>query len=74
MMYLLTFLTGQHLEFYGPIDPKINHHMCLDMTCPPAKFNVDWWKETQVIVKKKFDARRSTDIPNLITRFHLMKT
>ena len=23
------------------IDPKINSHLCLDMTYPPAKFDVD---------------------------------
>ena len=39
-------------RFYSPIDPKINPYMCLDMTYPPAKFDVDWSKETQVIVKK----------------------
>ena len=29
-----------------------NPHLCLDMTYPPAKFDVDGSKETQVIVKK----------------------
>ena len=44
--------------FYIPIDPKNNPHLCLDMIHPPAKFDVDWSKETQVIVKKlMFDAR-----------------
>ena len=65
--------------FYSPIDPKNNPHLCLDMIHPPAKFDVDWWKETQVIVKKlMFDARPparpTTDILILITRFHLVKT
>ena len=32
--------------FYSPIDPKINPHLCLDMIYPPAKFDVDWSKET----------------------------
>ena len=50
-------------------------HLCLDMIHPPAKFDVDWSKETQVIVKKlMFDARPPTDILILITRFHLVKT
>ena len=31
----------------SPIDPKINPHLCLDMTYPPAKFDVDCSKETQ---------------------------
>ena len=58
------------LNFYSQIDPKNNSYLYLDMTYPPAKFDVDWSKETQVIVKKlKFDARPTTDIPNLITRF-----
>ena len=65
--------------FYSPIDPKNNPHLCLDMIHPPAKFDVDWSKETQVIVKKlMFDARLpagpTTDILILITRFHLVKT
>ena len=38
--------------FCSSIDPQINPHMCLDMTYPPAKFEVDWSKETQVINKK----------------------
>ena len=32
--------------FYSSIDPKINPQVCLDMTYPPAKFDVDWSKET----------------------------
>ena len=102
--------------YYSPINPKINPYLCLDMTYPPAKFDVDWSKETQTsvlaswqgfysptdpkinphvswyhiptckvscllikktqgIVKKilMFDARPPTDIPNLMTRFHLVK-
>ena len=44
--------------FYSPIDPKNNPHLCLDMIHPPAKFDVDWSKETQVIIKiLMFDAR-----------------
>ena len=63
--------------------PQNNPHLCLDMIHPPAKFDVDWSKETQVIVKKLMfdtrppahpDARLSTDILNLITRFNLVKT
>ena len=43
---------------YSPIDPRNNPHQCLDMIYPPAKFDVDWSQETQVIVKKiMFDAR-----------------
>ena len=38
--------------FYSPIDPQINPYMCLDMTYPPTKFDIDWSKETQVMVKK----------------------
>ena len=46
------------------------------MIYPPAKFDVDYSKETQVIIKKlMFDpARPPTDILKLITRFHLVKT
>ena len=50
ILKLLVFASWQ--RFYSPIDPKINPHLCLDMTHPPAKFDVDWSKETQVIVKK----------------------
>ena len=39
--------------FYSPIDPNNNPHLWLDMIHPPAKFDVDWSKETQVIVNKK---------------------
>ena len=51
------FQKGRHLEFYIVIDPKNNSHLYLDMTYPPAKFDVNWSKETQVIVEKtiKFD-------------------
>ena len=44
-------LNSRHLKFYSPIDPQINHHTCRDMTYPPAKFDVDWSKDTKVIVK-----------------------
>ena len=27
--------------FYSPIDPQINPYMCLDMTYPPTKFDID---------------------------------
>ena len=40
------------MDFYSPINPKINPHVCLDMTYPPAWFDADWWQETQVIAKK----------------------
>ena len=53
---LLVLASWQGL--YGPIDPKNNPHLCLDMIYPPAKFDVDWSNETQVIVKKlMLDAR-----------------
>ena len=48
---------------YSPIDPQINPLLYLDMTYPPAKFDVDWSQETQVTVKKNklmFDARPPT--------------
>ena len=32
---------------YIPIDPKSSPQLCLDMTYPPAQFDVDWSKETQ---------------------------
>ena len=41
MMYLKYFLKGYRLDFYGPFDPKINPHLCLDTTYPPAKFHAD---------------------------------
>ena len=40
--------------FYNPTDPKNNPHLYLDMICPSAKFDADWSKETQVIVKKNY--------------------
>ena len=52
-MSALWFLKGRHLEFYIPIDLKNSPQYYLDMTFPPAKFDVVWSKETQVIVKKK---------------------
>ena len=55
--------------------PQSNPHLYLDMIYPSAKFDVDWSKETQVILKKlMFDARPTTDILILITRFHPVKT
>ena len=33
--------------FDSPIDPKVDPHLCLDMTYPPTKFDVDCSKETQ---------------------------
>ena len=77
LWYILKLLVLASWQgFYHPIDPKINPHLCLDMMYPAAKFDVDWSKETQVILKKNpmFDARPITYIPNLITRFHLVKT
>ena len=60
---------------YSPIDPKNNPQMCLDMIYQPAKFDVDWSKETQVILKKlMFDVHPTTDILILITSFHLVIT
>ena len=40
MIYLKYFLKSHRLEFYGLIDQKINPHLRLDMTYPPAKFDV----------------------------------
>ena len=78
MIYLKLQVLASWLGFYIPIDPKINPHLHLDTTYPQAKFDVDWSKETQVIVKKTNvwhpPACLTTDIPNLITRFHLAKT
>ena len=37
---------------YSSTDPQNNIQLCLDMIYPPAKFDVDWSKATQVIVKK----------------------
>ena len=42
---------------YTPIDPNINPHLCLDMTYPPAKFDVDWSKETQTSSFSKLPLR-----------------
>ena len=47
---LLVLASWQGL--YSPIDPQNDPHLCLDMIYPPAKFDVDLSKETQVIVKK----------------------
>ena len=44
MIYLKYFLKGHCLDFYGPFDPNINPHLCLDMTYPPTKFDVDCQK------------------------------
>ena len=52
MIYFNLFVLASWQGFYSPIDPKVNAHLCLDMAYPPAKFDVDWSKETQVIVKK----------------------
>ena len=58
MFDLKPLLVASWQGFYSPIDPKNNPHLCLDMIHPPAKFDVDWWKETEVIVKKlMFDTR-----------------
>ena len=58
MFHLKPLFLASWQGFYSPIDPKNNPHLCLDMIYPPAKFDVDWSKETQVIVKKlMFDAR-----------------
>ena len=43
------FLKGRHLKFYSPIDPKNNPHSYLDMTYPPAKFDVDWSKKIKLL-------------------------
>ena len=45
------FLASWH-GFCSLIHPKNNPYLCLDMIYLPAKFDVDWSKETQVIVKK----------------------
>ena len=44
MIYLKYFLKGHCLDFYGPFDPNIIPHLCLDMTYPPTKFDVDCYK------------------------------
>ena len=36
-----TLVLASWQGFYAPIDPKINPHLCLDMTFPPANFDVD---------------------------------
>ena len=41
MIYLLKILNGHHFESYNPIDTKISPHLCLDMTYPSEKFDVD---------------------------------
>ena len=51
MIYLNFYLEGRCLKFYSPITPQINPHLCRDMSYSPAKFDVDWSKETQVIIK-----------------------
>ena len=55
---------------YSPPDPKINPHLCLDMTYPPAQFDVDWSKETQVIVKKTTVSRKNTIFSKLARILH----
>ena len=78
LWYILKLLVLTSWQgFYNPIDPKIDPHLCLDVTYTPAKFDVDWSKETQVIKLTNVwrPARLpapTTDIPNLITRFHLV--
>ena len=61
LRYILKlFVLGSWQGFYSPTDPKNNLHLCLDMIHPPAKFDVDRSKETQVIVKTlMFDAAPS---------------
>ena len=51
MFDLKPLFLGGWQGFYSPIDPKNNPHLCLDMIYPPAQFDVDWSKDTQVIVK-----------------------
>ena len=41
MRYLLKVLNSRRLECYSLTDPKTNPHVCLDMTYPSAKFDVD---------------------------------
>ena len=75
LQYMLKCFKEVTIWNFSPIDPKNNSHLYLDMTYPPTKFDVDWSLEIQVIVKKlKFDTRPPTNIPNLIARFHLVKT
>ena len=52
MIYFKLLVLASWQGFYSPIDHKINPHLRLYTTYPPAKFDVDWSKETQVIVKK----------------------
>ena len=79
MFHLKPLFLASWEGFYNPITPKNNPHLCLDMIYPSAKFDVDWLKETQVIVKNlMFDARLpahpTAGILILITWFHLVKT
>ena len=42
MMYFKTFRFSKvGKDFTVQLTPKINLHWCLDMTYPPAKFDVD---------------------------------
>ena len=41
MIYFKLLVLASWQGFYGPIDPKINPHLRLDMTYPPANFDVD---------------------------------
>ena len=52
MFDLKPFFLASWQGFYSPIDPQNNPHLYLDMIYPSAKFDVDWSKEIQVIVKK----------------------
>ena len=51
--------------YYSPINPKINPYLCLDMTYPPAKFNVDWSKETQTSVLASWQGFYSPTDPKI---------
>ena len=53
LWYILKLLVLARWQgFYSPIDLQNNPHLCLDMIYQPAESDVDWSKETQVIVKK----------------------
>ena len=52
LWYILKLLVLASWQgFYSPTEPKIIPQLCLDMTYPPVKFDVDLSKETQVIIK-----------------------
>ena len=47
MIYLKTSSLASWQGFYSPINTKIDPRLCLDVTYPPTKFDVDCSKDTQ---------------------------